>query len=160
MDGRIAAWGLAFEDHVSVVSIDDGVRMTLESAKWVRRAFSWGSHITARLVWLDRSEGPRPPFPPSDHFPMGRPFGAVEAVPEPPSPVRPFGLTLAVPANAVSTVNPAEISYDEVAQTGLVRDGESLVPLSKHTDGQTNTVTDGGDGQNSNRDSDTDHRED
>lgn len=99
-------------------------------------------------------------FPTSDHFPLGRPFGAVETVPEPPSPVRPFGLTLGVPATTVATVNPVEISYDEVAQVGLVRDGESLVPLSKHTSGQTNTVTDGGDGQTSNRDSDTDQRED
>nr|8DYM_A Chain A, ATP-grasp target RiPP [Amycolatopsis cihanbeyliensis] len=29
-----------------------------------------------------------------------------------------------------------------------------------HTDGQTNTVTDGGDGRYTNKDSDTDHRED
>jgi hypothetical protein len=34
------------------------------------------------------------------------------------------------------------------------------VPLFKHTDGQTNTVTQGGDGQGTNTDSDTDHRED
>lgn len=84
----------------------------------------------------------------------------MDTVPEPPSPVRPFGLTLAVPPKTVTTVNVAEISYDEDAQVGLVRDGDVLMPLSKHTDGPTNTVTDGGDGQSTNRDSDTDHRED
>lgn len=99
-------------------------------------------------------------FPSSDHFPLGRPYGAVHPVPEPPSPVRPFGLTLAVPPKTVTTVNPAEISYDEDAQVGLVRDGDVFVPLSKHTDGQTNTITDGGDGQTSSQDSDTDQRED
>lgn len=41
-----------------------------------------------------------------------------------------------------------------------MRDGDVFIPLSKHTDGQTNTVTDGGDGQTSNQDSNTDHRED
>ena len=39
-------------------------------------------------------------------------------------------------------------------------DDGQLVPMSRHTDGQTGTVTDKGDGQNTNKDSDTDHRED
>lgn len=99
-------------------------------------------------------------FPLADHFPLGRPYGGLESVPEPPSPVRPFGLTVAVPPKMVTTVNPLEISYDEETQIGLVRDGDVLIPLSKHTDGPTNTVTDGGDGHGSNRDSDSDHRED
>ncbi|MGH3811740.1 MAG: putative ATP-grasp-modified RiPP [Pseudonocardiaceae bacterium] len=73
---------------------------------------------------------------------------------------RPFGLTLAVPASIVCCVDPAELGYDEDAQVGLIRDGADMVPLSKHTDGQTSTVTQGGDGQTTNKDSDTDHRED
>jgi putative ATP-grasp target RiPP len=99
-------------------------------------------------------------FPSSDQFPLGRPYGGVDRVPEPPSPVRPFGLTVAVQATAATTVDPAEIYYDEDSQIGLVRDGAALMPLSKHTDGPTNTVTDGGDGRTSNKDSDSDHRED
>lgn len=100
-------------------------------------------------------------FPSADHFPLGRPYGAVDTVPESPSPFRPFGLTVAVPSRTVATVNPAEITYDDVTQIGMFRDGGgALVPLSRHTDGATNTVTDGGDGQTSNRDSDSDHRED
>lgn len=99
-------------------------------------------------------------FPPSDQFPLGRPYGVIESQAEPPSTVRPFGLTVAVPAVTVATINPAHLGYDEDAQIGLICDGDAMVPLSKHTDGQTNTVTQGGDGQNTNRDSDTDHRED
>lgn len=99
-------------------------------------------------------------FPLSDHFPLGRAYGVVDTVLEPASPVRPFGLTTAVAPHTVTIVNPAELGYDEDAQVGLIRDGDALVPLSKHTDGQTNTVTQGGDGQSTNTDSDTDHRED
>jgi putative ATP-grasp target RiPP len=99
-------------------------------------------------------------FPSSDHLPLGRPFGLVRTQPEPPSQVRPFGLTLAVAPARVTTVNTAEIGYDEDAQVGLIRLGDDMVPLSKHTDGQTNAVTQGGDGQKTNQDSDTDHRED
>ncbi|MGH4013893.1 MAG: putative ATP-grasp-modified RiPP [Pseudonocardiaceae bacterium] len=99
-------------------------------------------------------------FPSSDHFPLGRAYGRVETIREPASAVRPFGLTLAVQPREVTRVDPAELGYDEDAQVGLIRDGASMVPLSKHTDGQTNTVTQGGDGQTTNRDSDTDHRED
>ncbi len=99
-------------------------------------------------------------FPSSDHFPLGRAYGQVDTTSEPVSAARPFGLTLAVPASGVNYVNPAELGYDEDAQVGLIRDGADMVPLSKHTDGQTKTVTQGGDGQTTNKDSDTDHRED
>lgn len=99
-------------------------------------------------------------FPSSDHFPLGRAYGRIETTPQPASAVRPFGLTLAAPAGTVYPVDPAELGYDEDAQVGLIRDGAGMVPLSKHTDGQTSTVTQGGDGQTTNKDSDTDHRED
>ncbi|GAB3483632.1 putative ATP-grasp-modified RiPP [Amycolatopsis cihanbeyliensis] len=100
-------------------------------------------------------------FPSSGHFPLGRRFGMVDTAPEPASPVRPFGLTLGTRPRQVTPLNPADIGYDEDAQMGLMRDdGGQLVPMSRHTDGQTNTVTDGGDGRYTNKDSDTDHRED
>jgi putative ATP-grasp target RiPP len=99
-------------------------------------------------------------FPSSDHFPLSRTFGRLDGMPEPPSGVRPFGLSVVVPATMMIKVNPAEISYDEERQIGLVREGDVVVPLARHTDGVTNTVTDGGDGQTKNTDSDTDHRED
>lgn len=99
-------------------------------------------------------------FPSSNHFPLGRAYGQVDTKPEPATVARPFGLTLAVPASTVHRVDPAELGYDEDAQVGLIRDGGEMAPLSRHTDGQTNTVTQGGDGQTTNKDSDTDYRED
>jgi putative ATP-grasp target RiPP len=99
-------------------------------------------------------------FPSSDHFSLGQRYGGVDRLPEPPSPVRPFGLTVAVSPRTVTTVNRTQINYDEENQIGVLDDGGVPVPLSKHTDGTTNTVTDGGDGHGSNRDSDSDHRED
>ena len=99
-------------------------------------------------------------FPLSDHFPLGRPFSVVAAESAPPSSVRPFGLTTATAPRRVTVVDRGDIGYDSTAQVGLIRSGGVMVPLSKHTDGQTNTVTQGGDGHGSNRDSDTDYRED
>lgn len=97
-------------------------------------------------------------FPTSDHFPLGRAYGRIDATPAPPSEVRPFGLTLAVHPRTSIRFDPAELGYDDVRQIGLIRDGGEMVPLSKHTDGTTNTQTDA-DGHGG-RDSDTDHRED
>lgn len=96
-----------------------------------------------------------------DQFPLGRCFGVVDSQPEPPSVVRPFGLTLARPPQQVQLVNPVEFGYDHDTQVGVIRDDDgSLMRLGRHTNGQTGTVTDKGDGHGTNRDSDTDHRED
>ncbi|MGH4017252.1 MAG: putative ATP-grasp-modified RiPP [Pseudonocardiaceae bacterium] len=97
-------------------------------------------------------------FPSSDHFPLGHAYGRVNGTPAPASALRPFGLTLAVPSRTSVRINPAELGYDDARQIGLIRDGEKMVPLSKHTDGPTNTQTNS-DGQGG-YDSDTDHRED
>jgi putative ATP-grasp target RiPP len=97
-------------------------------------------------------------FPASDHFPLGRAYGRIDATPVPPSEVRPFGLTLAVQPRTSIRFNPDELEYDDVRQIGLICDGEEMVPLSKHTDGTTSTQTNS-DGHGG-RDSDTDHRED
>jgi putative ATP-grasp target RiPP len=97
-------------------------------------------------------------FSSSDHFPLGRAYGRVDATSGPASGVRPFGLTLAVPPPTSIRVDPAELGYDDICQIRLIRDGGGMVPLSRHTDGQTNTQTntDGHGGY----DSDTDYRED
>lgn len=97
-------------------------------------------------------------FPSADQFPLGRAYGRVDTEPAPASAVRPFGLTLAVQPRKNIRFDPAELGYDEVRQIGLIRDGGVMVPMSKHTDGTTNTQTnvDGRSGP----DSDTDVRED
>lgn len=70
-------------------------------------------------------------FPSSDQFPFSYPNGTVNAVPEPPSSMRPFGLTVAVVPRDVTTVKQADFMYDEDAQVGRVRDGGLMVPLSR-----------------------------
>lgn len=53
VDGRIAAWGMAFADHAEVVSVKRGLRMSLQAPENALRLFKFGSHIRARLVWLN-----------------------------------------------------------------------------------------------------------
>lgn len=99
-------------------------------------------------------------FARADHFPLGTVLGRADAVPEPPTARRPFGLTRAEPPRATVAVDATSIDYDEDQQIGLICDQRSgdVVPLARHTDGQTGTVTNS-DGHQG-RDSDTDHRED
>lgn len=99
-------------------------------------------------------------FPLSRHLPLGRPYGAVDGDAEPPSELRPFGMRLARRCPEPTPLNVTRFGYDTSSQTGTVRTEDGTAPLARHTDGQTNTVTDGGDGQGSNKDSDSDVRED
>lgn len=48
-DGRIVAWGIAFDDHVNVLSVNGGRHASLPSVEHVHRAFS--RHRKIRLVW-------------------------------------------------------------------------------------------------------------
>lgn len=52
VDGRIAAWGMAFEDHAEVVGVDGGLRMNLGSPERAPRLFSRCPTITASVVWV------------------------------------------------------------------------------------------------------------
>ncbi len=53
VDGRIAAWGMAFADHAEVVSVTRKRRMSLPAPEHALRLFTFGSHIQARLVWFN-----------------------------------------------------------------------------------------------------------
>ncbi len=53
VDARIAAWGMAFADHAEVVSVGYERRMSLPTPENALCLFGFGSHIRARLVWLD-----------------------------------------------------------------------------------------------------------
>lgn len=53
VDGRIAAWGMAFADHAEIVSVKRGLRMSLQAPENALRMFKFGSHIRARLVWFN-----------------------------------------------------------------------------------------------------------
>jgi hypothetical protein len=52
VDGRIAAWGMAFTDHTEVVSVEPKHRMSLQAPENALRLFTFGNHIRARLVWF------------------------------------------------------------------------------------------------------------
>lgn len=53
VDGRIAAWGMAFPDHAEVVSVEYDQRMSLDDPDSARRLLGRGNDITARLVWVE-----------------------------------------------------------------------------------------------------------
>jgi hypothetical protein len=53
VDARIAGWGLAFDGRAEVVSTDGQLRMKLTAPEQGLRAFHFGSHIRARLVWFN-----------------------------------------------------------------------------------------------------------
>ena len=50
-DGWIAAWGMAFDDHVEVV--DDGACLSLQSPERARWVFGLRPDVTAHVVWVD-----------------------------------------------------------------------------------------------------------
>jgi len=52
VDGRIAAWGMAFDDHADIVSSECGLWRRLTAAEDALRGFNLGSHVHARLVWF------------------------------------------------------------------------------------------------------------
>jgi hypothetical protein len=60
VDGKIAAWGMAFEDRAELVSISGGTRMSVQSPDEGVRRFRFGSHITPRLVWVNPAAATTP----------------------------------------------------------------------------------------------------
>lgn len=60
VDGRIAAWGLAFADYAEVVRLDSVGRLSLRSPERAVRLFSRSPHITARVVWVNPADPSRP----------------------------------------------------------------------------------------------------
>ncbi|MGH3771602.1 MAG: hypothetical protein ACRDRW_09440 [Pseudonocardiaceae bacterium] len=53
VNGEIAAWGMAFEDHVEIVSVEDGSSINLSSLELATHIFSHHPTITARVVWVN-----------------------------------------------------------------------------------------------------------
>ncbi len=53
VDGWIAAWGLAFDDHVEVIGFDGGVRLSVGTTDRAVFAFGHRPDITARVVWVN-----------------------------------------------------------------------------------------------------------
>jgi hypothetical protein len=53
VDGRIAGWGMAFEEYAEVVGVEGGKRMRMRSPEDALRGFGFGTHIRPRLVWVN-----------------------------------------------------------------------------------------------------------
>lgn len=60
VDGRIAAWGLAFEDYADVIGLNHNIYVGLRSPERAVRIFSHHPHITAHVVWVDPEAGTQP----------------------------------------------------------------------------------------------------
>lgn len=52
VDGRIAAWGMAFPGHADIVGIEGETRMRLRTPERALMGFG-GTNITPRLVWVN-----------------------------------------------------------------------------------------------------------
>jgi len=52
VDGELAAWGMAFDDHVEVVSIDGRHQMSLCSPERAVFFFGLGPEVTAHVIWV------------------------------------------------------------------------------------------------------------
>jgi putative ATP-grasp target RiPP len=95
-------------------------------------------------------------FPAMALFPLGRRFSEQEVRAVEAGRV-PFGVRLAV-ASRPSVVDLAQVGDDPIRQIGVIHDGGVLMPLLKHSTGQTRTNTASRDAGPS--DSDTDYTED
>jgi hypothetical protein len=52
VDARVAAWGMAFEDHAELVGVDRQMRASLGKPEDALFLFRSGERIQARLVWV------------------------------------------------------------------------------------------------------------
>ena len=84
-------------------------------------------------------------FGSAHHFPLGKTAGALTGSAEPPGEpgTRPFGLRfLAEPVpDSQDGLDWGALEYDARQQIAVVRDGELLTPVFKHTNNQTTTTT-------------------
>jgi hypothetical protein len=60
VDGRIAAWGMAFPDRAEIISVDHRQRLSLVDPYRALRLLTVGHRLSGRLVWT-----PAPGQPPS-----------------------------------------------------------------------------------------------
>lgn len=115
-----------------------------------------GSPLRATETELAGSD---PLYPANALFPLGRPFGLIpQSDGVCPAGLLPFGLRQAVAGRPQPAGDLSAYGFDHSRQIGTVRDGNAVVPLMRHTDGQTRSVT-RPDGQ-SGPDTDQDRRED
>jgi len=52
VDGRIVAWGMAFDDHAEIVSCDRSMRTSAKAPEQALFLFRVPPHIRPHLVWV------------------------------------------------------------------------------------------------------------
>lgn len=52
LDGRVAAWGMAFDDGAEVVSVDRTLRTSIEAAETAPMLFALDDQVEACVVWF------------------------------------------------------------------------------------------------------------
>lgn len=57
VDGAVVGWGMAFGDHVDIVTTDGSLRR-LASPEVALKRMRYGAHVTTRLVWVAEPEEP------------------------------------------------------------------------------------------------------
>lgn len=58
VDGRVAAWGMAFEDHAEILGVDADTWISVVSPERAVRRFGRDPGVSARLVWVDPTRPP------------------------------------------------------------------------------------------------------
>jgi hypothetical protein len=53
VDARLAAWGLAFEDHADAITVGNGMHLSAHSPNALVRRFRTGKHVTPHVVWVE-----------------------------------------------------------------------------------------------------------
>lgn len=51
VDGRVAAWGMAFEDHAEVISVEGHRRTRTTTPEQALRAYRLGTGVVPQLMW-------------------------------------------------------------------------------------------------------------
>jgi hypothetical protein len=52
-DGRVAAWGITFDERIEIVDAQSSCRMSLASPETALRRYGRQPGVTARVIWID-----------------------------------------------------------------------------------------------------------
>ncbi|HYS38520.1 MAG TPA: hypothetical protein VEO01_23120 [Pseudonocardiaceae bacterium] len=53
VDGRVAAWGMAFEDHVDIIDADGSCWTSMSTPEAALRGYARPPEVDARVIWVD-----------------------------------------------------------------------------------------------------------
>jgi hypothetical protein len=53
VDGRVAAWGMAFDDHVDIIDANSSSWMSLTTPELALNRYVRPPQIATRIIWVD-----------------------------------------------------------------------------------------------------------